>query len=110
MSDVVPPSPARQAVDELPPPHPSRLALQVVMYAVARAVLVAALWLILTTIGSVAGIESSPVAVLLIAVAVALPISQFVFRRLRTGIRDSIAAIDTQRRQQRPEQPGRGPA
>ena len=106
MSDVAPSSSAAQAEDVPGPPRPGRLALQVGMYAVARAVLVAALWLILTSIGTVAGIESSPVVVLLIAIALALPISQFVFRRLRTRIRDNIAAIDTVRRQQRTEQKG----
>ncbi|WP_102144161.1 DUF4229 domain-containing protein [Mycobacterium hubeiense] len=80
----------------------SRLVVDVLAYAVARLLLVAALTAVIFGAGHLIGIRDFPLVVaLLFAIVIALPLGIWVFAPLRRRATASIAAFDERRRKDR---------
>lgn len=80
----------------------ARLLLDVVLYTVARLLLVAVLAGVIILGGHLLGIEEFPVVIaVLFAIVIALPLGIWLFAPLRRRATASIAAIDERRRRDR---------
>ena len=80
----------------------SRLAVDVLVYMLARLLLVAVLAAIIFGGAHLLGLREFPLVVaLLFAIVIALPLGMFIFAPLRRRANASIAAIDERRRQDR---------
>ena len=80
----------------------ARLARNMILYTVIRLLLVVALTLAITGIGSLFLEDGFPVVVAAVfAVIIALPLSMILFTRLRGAINSDIAAVDAGRREKR---------
>jgi hypothetical protein len=80
----------------------SRLVLDVLAYAVARLLLVAALTAAILGGGRLLGVHDFPIVVaLLFGIVIALPLGIWLFAPLRRRATESIAAVDERRRRDR---------
>jgi hypothetical protein len=80
----------------------SRLVVDVLAYAVARLLLVAALTAVIFGAGHLVGIRDFPLVVaLLFAIVIALPLGIWLFAPLRRRATASIAEVDERRRKDR---------
>ncbi|HEX2286413.1 MAG TPA: DUF4229 domain-containing protein [Mycobacterium sp.] len=80
----------------------TRLVLDVLVYAVARLLLVAVLTAVIVGAGHLLGVRDFPLVVaLLFAVVIALPLGIWVFAPLRRRATASIAVFDERRRRDR---------
>ncbi len=80
----------------------SRLVLDVVVYTVARIVLVVALTAVIFFVGKLLGIKEFPLIVaLLFAIVIALPLGIWLLAPLRKRATASIALVDERRRRDR---------
>lgn len=80
----------------------SRLVVDVLAYAMARLLLVAALTAVIFGAGHLVGIRDFPLVIaLLFAIVIALPLGIWVFAPLRRRATASIAAFDERRRKDR---------
>ncbi|HTI74553.1 MAG TPA: DUF4229 domain-containing protein [Mycobacterium sp.] len=83
-------------------PPRSRLVLDVLVYALARLLLVVALTAVIFGAGHLLGVRDFPLVVaLLFAIVIALPLGIWIFAPLRRRATASIAAVDERRRKDR---------
>lgn len=78
-----------------------QLVRDVVLYSVARLLLVVAVGAVIIVGGKVAGAEVPLLVAALFAVLIALPLSLLLFAKLRKRVNVGIAAVDAQRRTDR---------
>lgn len=80
----------------------SRLLLDVLVYVLARLLLVAVLTVVILGVGHLVGLDEFPLVIaLLFALVIALPLGIWVFAPLRRRATASIAALDERRRKDR---------
>lgn len=80
----------------------TRLVIDVVVYALARLLLVAVLTAVIFAAGHLFGVDDFPIVVaLLFALVIALPLGIWVFAPLRRRATASIAVVDERRRKDR---------
>lgn len=75
-----------------------RLVRNLLLYTVARLLLLAALTVAIVVVARLLSINIPVFLALALAIVLALPASLFVFRRLRTRTYDSLAVVGAQRR------------
>ena len=80
----------------------SRLALNVLIYVLARLLLVAVLTAVIFGAGHLLGVRDFPLVIaLLFAMVISLPLGMWLFAPLRRRANESIAAFDERRRTDR---------
>ena len=83
-------------------PPRSRLAVDVLIYVLARLLLVVVLTAVIFGVGHLLGVRDFPLVVaLLFALVIALPLGIWMFAPLRRRATASIAAVDERRRKDR---------
>lgn len=75
-----------------------RLARNLVLYTVARLVLVAIIAAIIVLVAHLVKVDIPVIVALLFALIVAMPLSLLLFKRLRSRVNQDIAAVDERRR------------
>jgi Protein of unknown function (DUF4229) len=83
-------------------PSRSGLVVDVLLYVLARLLLVVVLTAVIFGVGHLLGVRDFPLVVaLLFAIVIALPLGMWIFAPLRRRANAGIAAIDERRRQDR---------
>jgi antibiotic biosynthesis monooxygenase (ABM) superfamily enzyme len=83
-------------------PHRSSLVVDVLVYALARLLLVVVLTVVIFGAGHLLGVREFPLVVaLLFALVIALPLGIWIFAPLRRRATASIAVVDERRRKDR---------
>ncbi|WP_068027961.1 DUF4229 domain-containing protein [Nocardia mexicana] len=75
-----------------------RLARNLVLYTLARLLLVAVIAAVIVVLARLLAVDIPLIVALLFALIVAMPLSLVLFRRLRTRVNQDIAAVDEKRR------------
>nr|WP_246461459.1 DUF4229 domain-containing protein [Nocardia transvalensis] len=84
--------------DPAPAAAGRRLARNLVLYTLARLVLVAVLAAVIVGLAHVLSVDIPLIVALLFALIIALPLSLVLFKRLRARVNEDIAAVDQKRR------------
>jgi Zn-dependent membrane protease YugP len=90
--------PEDAAADRTPASAGRRLARNLALYTVARLLLVAVIAAVILGVGRLLKVDIPLIVALLFGVLIALPVSMVAFKRLRTRVNESIAAVDEKRR------------
>ncbi|MGY2060938.1 DUF4229 domain-containing protein [Nocardia gipuzkoensis] len=96
MSDASQPDAA--AADRTSASAGRRLVRNLVLYTLARLVLVAVLAVVIVLISRLLKVDIPLIVALLFALIVAMPLSLVLFKRLRARVNEDIAAVDEKRR------------